>query len=552
MTKIDQQKLGKTLWKIADDLRGAMNADDFKDYMLSFLFLRYLSDNYEASAKKELGKDYPDTTPPDVMKQFKVKSPLEIWYNENPDDVIEFEKQMRRKVHYVIQPEYLWSNISELARTQSEDLLKTLDKGFSHIENDSFESTFQGLFSEINLNSEKLGKTTVERNKKLCTIITKISEGIAEFSNDTDILGDAYEYLIGQFAAGSGKKAGEFYTPQQVSDILSRIVILDSQEPKTGAKPKLDKVLDFACGSGSLLLNVKNKLKAENNGHIGKIYGQEKNITTYNLARMNMLLHGVKDTEFEIYHGDTLDNDWSEFNEMNPAKKIEFDAIVANPPFSLRWEPEEITADDFRFKNYGVAPKSAADFAFLLHGFHFLGKEGTMAIILPHGVLFRGGAEERIRTKLLKDNNIDTVIGLPSNLFFSTGIPVCIIVLKKCKKHDDVLFINASDHFEKGKKQNVLREGDAKNGEPNDILKIVETYQYRPEKIERYARRVSMEEIEKNGYNLNISRYVSTSIDEEKIDLKEVNLKLVDINLKIKEATDKHNEFLRELGLPEI
>lgn len=552
MTKIEQQKLGKTLWDIADNLRGAMNPDDFRDYMLSFLFLRYLSDNYEASAKKELGRDYPDNTPSDVMKQLKVKNPLEIWYNENPNDVIEFEKQMRRKVHYVIQPNFLWSNISELARTQDDELLKTLDNGFRYIENESFESTFQGLFSEINLNSEKLGKTPVERNKKLCLIITKISEGIAEFSTDSDILGDAYEYLIGQFAAGSGKKAGEFYTPQQVSDILSRIVILDGQEPKTGPKPKLDKVLDFACGSGSLLLNVKNKLKDENGGQIGKIYGQEKNITTYNLARMNMLLHGVKDTEFEIHHGDTLANDWSEFNQMNPAKKIEFDAIVANPPFSLRWEPSEATSDDFRFKNYGVAPKSAADFAFLLHGFHFLSKEGTMAIILPHGVLFRGGAEERIRTKLLKDNNIDTVIGLPSNLFFSTGIPVCILILKKCKKHDDVLFINASEHFEKGKKQNVLREGDVKNGEPNDILKIVETYQYRPEKVERYARRVSMEEIEKNGYNLNISRYVNTSIEEEKIDLEKVHSELISIEERIKEATEKHNAFLKELGLKTI
>ncbi len=544
MTKIEQQKLGKTLWDIADNLRGAMNADDFRDYMLSFLFLRYLSDNYEASAKKELGKDYP------VLDKDDTRIPLSVWYEANATDVVEFEKQMRRKVHYVIQPNFLWSNIAELARTQDEELLKTLDQGFRYIENESFESTFQGLFSEINLNSEKLGRTPVDRNKKLCIIITKISEGIAEFSNDTDILGDAYEYLIGQFAAGSGKKAGEFYTPQQVSDILSRIVILDGQDPKTGAKPKLDKVLDFACGSGSLLLNVKNKLKAENNGHIGKIYGQEKNITTYNLARMNMLLHGVKDTEFEIHHGDTLDNDWSVFNEMNPAKKTEFDAIVANPPFSLRWEPGEATSDDFRFKNYGVAPKSAADFAFLLHGFHFLSNEGTMAIILPHGVLFRGGAEERIRTKLLKDNNIDTVIGLPSNLFFSTGIPVCILVLKKCKKHDDVLFINASEHFEKGKKQNVLREGE--NGAPNDILKIVETYQYRPEKVERYARRVSMEEIEKNGYNLNISRYVNTSIEEEKVDLAKVHSELVAIETRIKEATEKHNTFLKELGLKTI
>lgn len=548
MTNKEQKELGKTLWAIADDLRGAMNADDFRDYMLSFLFLRYLSDNYETAAKKELGSDYPDNTPKDVMAKLKVTNPLEIWYRENPDDIVDFEKQMRRKVHYVIEPDYLWSNISELARTQDEDLLRTLDKGFRYIENESFESTFQGLFSEINLNSEKLGKTYTERNKKLCTIITKISEGIAKFSTNSDILGDAYEYLIGQFAAGSGKKAGEFYTPQQVSTILSEIVTLDSQDPTTGKKKKLDKVLDFACGSGSLLLNVRRKL-VDNDGYVGKIYGQEKNITTYNLARMNMLLHGVKDTEFEIHHGDTLDNDWNILNEMNPAKKMEFDAIVANPPFSLRWDPTETMADDFRFKSYGLAPKSAADFSFLLHGFHFLSGEGTMAIILPHGVLFRGGAEERIRTKLLKDNSIDTVIGLPSNLFFSTGIPVCILVLKKCKKHDDVLFINASEHFAKGKRQNTLREGD--NGEPNDIENIVKAYQFR-EEIPRYSRRVSMEEIEKNGYNLNISRYVNTSIEEERIDLKKVNDNLIDINKKIKEATEKHNAFLKELGLPPL
>jgi type I restriction enzyme M protein len=427
-------------------------------------------------------------------------------------------------------------------------LLVTLEAGFRYIENESFESAFQGLFSEINLNSEKLGKTNTERNKKLCIIIQKIAEGIANFSTDSDTLGDAYEYLIGQFAAGSGKKAGEFYTPQQISTILSKIVILDPQDPTTGPKAKLNKVLDFTSGSGSLLLNVRRRI-IENKGSIGKLFGQEKNITTYNLARMNMLLHGMKDSEFEIFHGDTLLNQWDLLNEMNPAKKIEFDGIVANPPFSLRCEPNDTMAEDFRFKSYGLAPKSAADFAFLLHGFHFLSKEGTMAIILPHGVLFRGGAEERIRTKLLKDNHIDTVIGLPSNLFYSTGIPVCILVLKKCKKHDDVLFINASEHYAKGKRQNTLREGE--DGEPNDIKKIVETYQYRYE-IERYSRKVSMEEIAGNGYNLNISRYVSTSIDEKIIDLKEVNAKLKAINESIKSNTDKHNEFLKELGLPTI
>jgi type I restriction enzyme M protein len=497
MTQQEQQQLGKTLWNIADQLRGAMNADDFRDYMLSFLFLRYLSDNYEAAAKKELGNDYPELDKTDK------RSPLSLWYEANKADAADFEKQMRRKVHYVIKPDHLWSSIAEKARTQSSDLLETLQSGFKYIENESFESTFQGLFSEINLNSEKLGKNNTDRNAKLCTIIQKIAEGIAKFSTNTDILGDAYEYLIGQFAAGSGKKAGEFYTPQQISTILSEIVTLDSQEPKNGKRKKLDKVFDFACGSGSLLLNVRRMLGSHG---IGKIYGQEKNITTYNLARMNMLLHGVKDSEFIIHHGDSLLNDWDILNEMNPAKKQEFDAVVANPPFSYRWDPTDSLCEDFRFKNYGIAPKSAADFAFLLHGFHFLGKQGAMAIILPHGVLFRGGVEQRIRTKLLKDGHIDTIIGLPANLFFSTGIPVCILVLKKCKKYDDVLFINASEHFERGKRQNRLRDGE--QGEPNNIKKIVETYQYRYEDDKRFSRRVSMEEIEKNDFNLNISLYV--------------------------------------------
>jgi len=308
-------------------------------------------------------------------------------------------------------------------------------------------------------------------------------------------------------------------------------------------RKQLGSVLDFACGSGSLLLNIRKQLKASG-GNIGKIYGQEKNITTYNLARMNMLLHGVKDTEFEIYHGDTLTNDWDFLRETNPAKMPKFDAVVANPPFSYRWEPKDDMSDDVRFKNYGLAPKSAADFAFLLHGFHFLKDQGVMAIILPHGVLFRGGAEEKIRRKLLEDGHIDTVIGLPPNLFYSTGIPVCILVLKKCKKPDDVLFINAAEHFEKGKRQNVLLE--------EHIDKIVETYQQRPKSIERYARRVGMAEIEKEGFNLNISRYISTATAEEEIILADTHAKLVEIEKSISGAKAKHNDFLKELKLPPL
>ena len=533
MTKEELNQLGRTLWDIADQLRGAMDPDDFRDYMLSFLFLRYLSDNYEIVAKKELGNDYP--------KSSKKEIPLSIWYQANTNkDITIFEKQMRRKAHYVIHPKFLWSNIAELARTQNDKLLKTLQEGFKYIENESFKSTFQGLFSEINLNSEKLGKRYHDRNDKLCTIISKIAEGIAKFSTNSDILGDAYEYLIGQFAAGSGKKAGEFYTPQSISTILSKVVALDNQKPINGKKRKLNKVLDFACGSGSLLLNVRKQLGVHG---IGKIYGQEKNMTTYNLARMNMLLHGVKDSEFEIHHGDSLLNDWKLLNEMNPSKKMEYDAIVANPPFSYRWNPNEDLSKDFRFKNYGLAPKSAADFAFLLHGLHFLSREGTMAIILPHGVLFRGGVEQKIRIKLLEDGHIDTIIGLPSNLFFSTGIPVCILVLKKCKKPNNILFINASEHFEKGKRQNSLKK--------NHIDKIIDTYQHRKQE-KRYSRSVSTKEIKENDYNLNISRYVSTVRPEPQIDLKATNKKLIKIEKEIVKATKIHNKFLKELGLPPV
>jgi type I restriction enzyme M protein len=534
MTDRDQKQLGKTLWNVADTLRGAMNADDFRDYMLSFLFLRYLSDNYEAAARRELGSDYPTLAADDR------RSPLAVWYEQNPDDAAAFEAQMRKKIHYVLRPQDLWTSIAEMARTQHERLLDTLQDAFKYVEDESFANSFSGLFSEINLGSDKLGKQYADRNAKLCTIIREIAAGMALFSTDVDTLGDAYEYLIGQFAAGSGKKAGEFYTPQQISGILSAIVTLDGQAPETGKRPRLDAVLDFACGSGSLLLNVRHRMGTHG---IGKIFGQEKNVTTYNLCRMNMLLHGVKDSEFEIYHGDTLTNDWDMLRETNPAKMPKFDAVVANPPFSYRWDSGEAAAEDSRFKAHGVAPKSAADFAFLLHGLHYLKDDGVMAIILPHGVLFRGGVEERIRTKLLKDGHVDTVIGLPANLFYSTGIPVCVLVLKKCKRPDDVLFVNAAAGFVKGKKQNQLTE--------EHLRRIVETYQHRREH-EQYARRVPMAEIEANDWNLNISRYVSTAEAETEVDLAATHAELVRIDAEVRAATAKHNAFLKESGLPAL
>lgn len=530
LSKQEKDQLFKALWSVADVLRGAMTADNFRDYMLSLLFYRYISSRYEAAARTELGSDLP------------ADKPLYVWYQENEADVQEFEDMMLKSTHYIIKPEYLWNSIYELARTQDDNLLTALKESFFHIEEESFKGAFKGLFSEINLDSEKLGNNRAARNKTMCNVITTLEGKLAEFDQKGDILGDAYEYLIGQFAAGSGKKAGEFYTPQQVSTILSRIVTLDCQDPMTGHKRELRNVLDFACGSGSLLLNVNNQMVLHG-GKIGKIYGQEKEITTFNLARMNMLLHGLHDSEFEIFHGDTLTNDWQMLKDSNPVKPVTFDAVVANPPFSLKWETDDETSNDPRFKNYGVAPKSAADFAFLLHGFNYLSDSGTMAIILPHGVLFRGGAEATIRQKLINDDNIDCIIGLPSNLFYSTGIPVCIIVLKKCRKSDDVLFINAAECFEKGKKQNVLEE--------KHIDKIVETYRTRAEE-ERFSRRVSLKEIADNDYNLNITRYVSLAQEETEVDLVKNQELLESIEVSIKNSRNKLNGYLRELGLKEI
>ena len=333
MNDQEQKQLGKTLWAIADTLRGAMNADDFRDYMLAFLFLRYLSDNYEFAAAKELGSDYP-ADHAEVVRTLGVNSRLELWYKDNPDDTEVFEKQMRRRMHYVIRPEYLWTSIAELARKQQNELLDTLQAALNYIEIGILPEHLPGAVFRDQSGVGQAGQDICRAQCQACAPSSqKIAEGLTEFSTDSDTLGDAYEYLIGQFAAGSGKKAGEFYTPQQISQTFSRQSSRwTARSQKPAKKAKLDSVMDFACGSGSLLLNVRKRMGPHG---IGKIFGQEKNITTYNLARMNMLLHGVKDSEFEIFHGDTLTNDWEMLRETNPAKKPYFDAVVANPPVQL-------------------------------------------------------------------------------------------------------------------------------------------------------------------------------------------------------------------------
>ena len=517
-----QQMLRTKLWIVANTLRGNMSASDFMYFTLGFIFYKYLSEKIELEADSMLAED-----------NIKFK---DLWASDDEDLKEELKQSCIEELGYFIEPEYLYSTIIAMA-VKKENILPNLERSLKRIEDSTTgqrsSEDFSGLFSDIDLTSPKLGKTADDKNKLISEVLIAL-DGIdfkLEDANEIDILGDAYEYMIGQFAAGAGKKAGEFYTPQEVSQILSDIV--------TTGKTRLRNVYDPTCGSGSLLLRTAKEGKAD------QIFGQEKNPTTYNLARMNMLLHGVKDSEFEIHHGDSLANDWDLLNDENPSNEIKFDAIVANPPFSLRWDPTEDTANDFRFSRHGIAPKSAADFAFLLHGFHYLDDNGTMAIILPHGVLFRGGKELAIRKKLLEDDNIDAVIGLPANLFYSTGIPVCIIVLKKCRKNDKILFINASsdEHYEKDKRQNKLRD--------EDVNKIIDTYQYRYEEP-RYSRQVSLQEIKENDYNLNITRYVSLAKEEDPVDLLEVSKQLQSIEDKIEEARNKHNVFLNELGLPEL
>ena len=510
-----QQKLRDQLWEVANKLRGNMSASDFMYFTLGFIFYKYLSEKIEKHANDALVDD--EVT-------FK-----KLWAMEKDKDIEELQEVVKTEclenIGYFIEPNFLFSSVIESIK-KKENILPMLERSLKRIEDSTLgqdsEEDFGGLFSDIDLASPKLGKTADDKNTLVSNVLLALDDidfGV-EASQEIDILGDAYEYMISQFAAGAGKKAGEFYTPQEVSRILAEIVTI--------GHARLRNVYDPTCGSGSLLL------RAASIGNANEIFGQEKNPTTYNLARMNMLLHGIKFSNFRIENGDTL--------EADAFGDTQFDAVVANPPFSAEWSAADKFNNDDRFSKAGrLAPRKTADYAFILHMIYHLNEGGTMACVAPHGVLFRGGAEEKIRTKLLGDGNIDAVIGLPANLFYSTGIPVCILVLKKCKKEDDVLFINAADYFEKGKRQNRL------TGEHID--KIVDCYQYRKEE-QGYSRRVSMQEIEDNGYNLNIARYVSNTSIEEEIDLVANHSVLMDLDLKIKEATEKHNAFLKELGLP--
>lgn len=504
-----QQELHSKLWAIANDLRGNMEANEFKNYILGLIFYRYLSEKVENRAKDLLSED-------NIGYE-------EAWEDEEYREGL--QEELLEQLGYFIEPKFLFST-----------LLQSIEDGKFDIEmlqgaiNDITESTlgadseedFDHLFDDMDLTSTKLGRDVKSRSKLIAKVMGNIAEiDFAHDDSEIDVLGDAYEYLISQFAANAGKKAGEFYTPQQVSKILAKIV--------TVGKSDLKDVYDPTCGSGSLLLRVSKE------ANVRKFYGQELTSTTYNLARMNMLLHDVNYLNFDIKNEDTLEHPQHE--------GMKFEAIVANPPYSAKWSADDKFLDDERFSAYGkLAPKSKADFAFVQHMIHQLDDNGTMAVVLPHGVLFRGAAEVVIRKYLIEERNVlDAVIGLPANVFYGTSIPTVILVFKKCRENEDnILFIDASNEFEKGKNQNNLTD--------ENVQKIVDTYVKR-EAIDKYSYVASMDEIKGNDYNLNIPRYVDTFEEEEPIDLNAVSEKIKSIDKEITSIDEQLAVYLKELGL---
>ena len=514
-----QAELHTQLWSISNDLRGNMEASEFKNYILGLIFYRYLSDNLIMKVNEYLKDD-------------KI-SYEDAWENEEfKEDIIEELTKDESEIGYVIEPNNLWTTLIKKINNGSFDI-SLLQKAINALSDSTMgkksQEDFENLFDDMDLTSSKLGKGESDRTKLISKVMLKINDIDFKYDDaEIDILGDAYEYLIGQFAASAGKKAGEFYTPQQVSKLLAKLVTL--------GKTKLKNVYDPTCGSGSLLLRVAKEVD------VIKFYGQEMVSTTYNLARMNMLLHRINFARFNIHNNDTLEYPCEEHMEVKSSGG--FDAIVANPPYSAKWSGDERFLDDERFSAYGkLAPKSKADYAFIQHMIYLLSDSGTMAVVLPHGVLFRGASEEVIRKYLIKDKNyLDAVIGLPANLFFGTSIPTCVLVFKKCKEHDDIMFIDASRDFEPGKNQNRLTD--------ENIKKIIDTYVAR-EDVKKYAHRATMKEIEENEFNLNIPRYVDTFEEEEEIDIHAVMAEIKELEAKRAELDKEIDKYLKELGLKE-
>lgn len=526
MSEEQKRILEQQLWNIANTLRGKMNADEFRDYILGFIFYKYLSEKMYLYANELLSED-------------------NIEYNSIDENTTEgnqyltiIKDQSIEALGYFLKPSELFGSIAQKGRRVAEEdsddetmdnfILDDLTRILNNIQQTTLgtasEDDFDNLFEDLDLNSTKLGRTVKERNKLISKVLAHLNNIDFNLSDTkADVLGDAYEYLIAQFASGAGKKAGEFYTPQQVSTILAKLV--------TVRKSRLKSVYDPTCGSGSLLLRVKREV-----GDVSEFFGQEQNRTTYNLCRMNMILHGVHYSQFDIKQEDTL--------EHPQHLEQRFEAVVANPPFSAHWSASQIHMSDERFSQYGkLAPSTKADFAFVQHMIHQLADNGTMAVVLPHGVLFRGAAEGHIRKYLIEEKNyLDAVIGLPANIFYGTSIPTCILVFKKCREDSEhIIFIDASNDFEKVKTQNILRDC--------DIEKIITTYKDRAT-INKYSYLASINEIKDNDYNLNIPRYVDTFEEEEQIDLHQVANQIKELDSQIKLTDAKIAEFCTQLNIP--
>jgi type I restriction enzyme M protein len=525
LTEEQKRRLEQHLWNIANTLRGRMDADEFRDYILGFIFYKYLSEKMYAYANRILEQDE------------MLYLPL-LEGDEEGEAIIEAVKEETvAELGYFLRPSDLFGELAKRGAAKGKEgastfILDDLTRILNNIEKSTMgtasEDDFDKLFEDLDLTSTKLGRTEKAKNEVIVKVLTHLNEIDFElYKSDSDVLGDAYEYLIGKFAAGAGKKAGEFYTPREVSTVLARIV--------TTGKGRLKSVYDPTCGSGSLLLRVARE--AENSDAV-EFFGQERNRTTYNLARMNMLLHGAHYTRFDIRQEDTLEH------PQHPLD-MRFEAVVANPPFSANWSANVTLESDDRFSQYGrLAPASKADFAFVQHMLHYLDDNGTMAVILPHGALFRGGAEAHIREFLIREKNwLDAVIGLPPNIFYGTSIPTCILVFKKCREHpDDVLFVDASGDYGKAKNQNFLRE--------DDVKRIISTYRERKSEP-KYSHRANVvaEIAGENDYNLNIPRYVDTFEEEELVDLDAVTSELAALEENVAEIDAKIASYCDELGI---
>ena len=537
MSEEHKKQLEQQLWNIANTLRGKMNADEFRDYILGFIFYKYLAEKMEIYVNKIL-KDGGDTflfsdidenteTGKEYIKKIRELSLGKLGYFLKPSELFSAVAKRGNHNEGIKESDDIVKDTTETYNTKHNFILEDLQKILNNVQNSTMgtdsEEDFDNLFEDMDLNSTKLGKTPEARNEIIAKILVHLDKIDFKLEQtESDVLGDAYEYLIGKFASGAGKKAGEFYTPQQVSMVLAKLV--------TTGKKKLKSVYDPSCGSGSLLLRVAKEVDKVNN-----FYGQELNRTTYNLARMNMILHDVHYLDFDIKQEDTL--------EHPQHIDLRFEAIVANPPFSAKWSANQLFMSDDRFSQYGkLAPRNKADFAFVQHMVYHLADNGCMALVLPHGALFRGGAEAHIRKYLIEEKNyLDAVIGLPANMFYGTGIPTCILVFKKCRKNPkNILFIDASKHFEKVKTQNVLRQA--------HIDKLVNTYRGRKTE-DKYSYIASLDEIAENDYNLNIPRYVDTFEEEEQVNIKVVAKEIQILDLNLKKTDNIIASFCKELGI---